>query len=226
MAKAPVPGRVKTRLTPTLSPDQAAEVHTAMMQCVLDRLSEYFPAASPAGRVLALDGDLERVPRVAGRPAVTIPPGWRAFEQGPGDLGERLIRVWERLGRGPVAFFGVDRPDVPADALQQLARDSAQPTLKIGPAYDGGYWTIAMNVYRPQVFTGIDWGTTRVYDQTLSVAENADLSLHALPTWWDVDQPADVVALRHRLDHTREPPLQRLAQRLDACCPNVRGNNL
>lgn len=214
MAKAAVPGRVKTRLTrgkPAISPQQAAAVHREMFGVVLERLAgEFTGQYGPDWTgILAMDDPSE---------APTAGEGWELVEQGGGDLGQRLDRVWresiEKTGREAIVFFGVDSPDVPAEVLRSIGPALEGADAGIGPVADGGYWTLACGRYLPGLLRGIDWGTPAVYDQTVAAAARLGVSLHALTAWHDVDEPDDLLALLRRLDTAEEPVLQRLAERL------------
>ncbi len=243
MAKAAVPGRVKTRLTgprhqggqtPALSLAQAAHIHLAMLDCVLQRLATHLPDAR---HILALDAspygntptkppkntprtDPESPAFAPNRPELPdIARDWRVISQSGGDLGERLDRAWQAAGRGPIVFLGADSPDVPAEALRAIGPALARADAAIGPAADGGYWALASRRYRPELVRGIDWGGAAVYDQTHAAARAAGLRLVDLPPWHDVDTPADLAALLDRLTHAREPALQQLAARLPPGTP-------
>jgi glycosyltransferase A (GT-A) superfamily protein (DUF2064 family) len=144
------------------------------------------------------------------------------MDQGGGNLGDRLDRLWRLLGSsGPVAFFGSDSPDVPEEVLGQLPEALGRAELAVGRTPDGGYWTIAGQAPHPEVLVEIDWGGPAVYDQTLQRAAEAGLSVHELPPWFDVDHPADLAALRCRLRETVSSAaagehLPALARQLDA----------
>lgn len=220
MAKKPRRGLVKTRLyhRGPYTAEVAAEMAWAMLHCTARRLAE-------CGRlVLAVTPD-GCGPELARRLEI---PLVRTVDQGAGDLGQRLSRVWRLVGADRlVAFFGGDAPDVPEVALGEIAPALGKTALALGSTGDGGFWTLAGRTYQEALFRGIDWGTSRVYDQTRQRAAAADLGVHLLPAWHDIDRPEDVEALRQRLrnqsghDSTGlidDAPLRRLAERLDVLC--------
>jgi len=216
LGKAPIPGRVKTRLTrgpDALTPEAAAAVAAAMMRATLERVATHTGAAADR-RILAIDR-----PDLA--PAWATDGGWAVVDQGDGSLGDRIARAWERAGPGPVAFFGVDCPDVPARALAAIAPTLAGTDAAVGPVGDGGYWTLAAGQPCPQLLQGIDWGTTTVYDQTRQAADAAGLRLADLPVWHDVDHPEDLDALRSRVREAaaHDTALARLDDALTRCTP-------
>jgi len=211
MTRPACAGQVKTRLTAArgggLSDEQAAAVHAAMSRCVLARLSQ-LPGIQG---FIAVDGGRLNPP---GALPVAAPGGWSVLDQGPGDLGQRLGRVWQSVGGGPIAFFGVDSPDVPGPALTAAIEAARAHDAAAGPVDDGGYWTLAAVRYRAGLLAGIDWGTQRVYHQTSQAARRLGLTLHALPAWHDVDGPADLAALQRRLASAEEPMLRQLRDEL------------
>jgi hypothetical protein len=151
-------------------------------------------------------------------------PDVRIVDQGPGDLGDRLDRIWRIIAPSqPVAFFGCDSPDVPREAIEAIAPALEDHDVAIGPSADGGYWTLAAARYHPALLRGIDWGTENVYHATLSRAEEAGLSVHRLPMWADVDRIDDLRDLQARLDDVMrdasrgilvDPALLRLGEHL------------
>lgn len=233
MAKLPRPGNVKTRLQATFSPEQASGIHQAMLMCVIQRLSEAFGSLN-VELILALDVELETQidAEWEAKMGVPVPSGWSCVPQGEGGLGDRLAFVSERLlggaiSRGGIAFFGVDSPDVPLDQLAVVANVIAVPAkvgtgaIAVGPVSDGGYWTLAARPWNDALVANIDWGTSKVYDQTVQVIRRLDLDQVELQAWYDVDFPDDVAALRKRIEGSDEPALQNLAQQLKHICEDV-----
>lgn len=213
MAKYPEPGRTKTRLiSDSLSAETASEIALAMLQCMIERLGIF-------GQVtlgVTPDGFGAAMSRRLGSADIRI------VDQGPGDLGERLDRVWNLVGIDQaIAFFGMDSPDIPFEMLKRIPVILDNSDLALGATEDGGYWTLVARRYAPQVLRNIDWGSESVYHQTCQQAEDAGYSLEALPIWPDVDEPEDLMRLRNRLAESKsttpkqDAALPRLACRLD-----------
>jgi glycosyltransferase A (GT-A) superfamily protein (DUF2064 family) len=242
MAKPAVPGTVKTRLMREggLTASQAAAVHQAMLDCVLERLAS--TSKLPGPRFLALAGgdkpaaeslsgnnetdardpgqaeaDADTQAAIAAARRAAHQHGWSIADQGTGDLGQRLAYVWDRLAAGgPVVFLGIDSPDVPSEAIEAIPAALAGHDAAVGAVEDGGYWTLAARAHAPALITGIDWGSERVYAQTRQAATQAGLTVTALPAWYDVDTVDDLHRLQQRLETTNEPALARLRERLKA----------
>ena len=212
MAKRPVPGQVKTRLIGDFSAYQAAVIHADLLHCTLQRL-----AAIPYEQLfLALDSQNEDS-LTQDDPALSldIPDNTIVIDQGSGTLGDRLDYVWQKIGLGPVVFFGVDCPDLPTTHLVSIPTALRSAGAACGPVEDGGYWCLAAQRYAPELLADIDWGTSAVYHQTRDAAQKAGLTFQELPTWQDVDNTKDLQQLRQRLQSATEPALTRLAQRLE-----------
>jgi rSAM/selenodomain-associated transferase 1 len=197
MAKAPIPGRVKTRLCPPLDLRTAARLHESFVLDVLEKA-----AAIP---------DTELVISYAPRGGLAYfrdaAPGARAYLLQEGrTLGGRMSRCFETLcepGRA-VALIGTDVPTLPARCLE-LAFDALASSLVdvvFGPASDGGYYSVAMTSVHPGLFQGISWTTPEVLAQSIEKAAELDLGWYLLPEWYDVDRPADLAYLKSELlDH-------------------------
>lgn len=189
--KPAVPGTVKTRLAPRLGYDGAARLHQAFLDDVLATLD------------LA---DLEVVIAWASQPTAGFPTGpWRHCLQGEGDLGARMWRVLAREAAdgAVVAALGSDHPDFdPQCLLEGFARVREHGGVAVGPAADGGYWTLVANreSLRPELFEGIAWSTSAVLATTLERCGQQGFAVALLAELEDCDTPEDLDRLVARLE--------------------------
>ncbi|AXC09472.1 Glycosyltransferase [Acidisarcina polymorpha] len=195
MAKAPIPGKVKTRLTPPLTPDEACALNACFLRDTVASLHEATLAApaewvisyTPQGFEAAFLGILE-----AG--AYLLP------QRGDG-FGERLLFTAEDLfacGFSAVCLIDSDSPTVPTKefitAAISLLQDGERAVL--GPSEDGGYYLIGLQRPVAELFERITWSTAVVAEQTLQRAEEVGLPMESLRSWYDVDD-ADSLARLH-----------------------------
>lgn len=190
IAKEPLPGRVKTRLTPPCSGVQAAALARAALLDTLDVV-----ARTPASRrVLALDGD----------PSDLRCEGFEVIPQRGAGLGERLAAAFDDVG-GPALLIGMDTPQLTPDVLggaaQALARDGVDAVL--GPALDGGYWTIGFRRPVPGAFAGVPMSRTDTCAAQRRRLAELGLRVHEPPALRDFDTIADARALAGSAPHTR-----------------------
>lgn len=172
IAKAPVPGRVKTRLGPALGARQAAAVAAAALADTL-RVASAVPAAR---HLLAFDG------RVDG----WLPTGWRACAQPTGGLDRRLVAAFARAGTGPALLIGMDTPQ--AQPRQLTAFDPVRYDACLGPATDGGYWAIGFRDPRmARVIRGVEMSTAHTGADQLHRMHAAGLRVQLLDELSDVD---------------------------------------
>lgn len=183
-ARSPRPGRVKTRLVPPLTPAEALALHLAFVEDQLRFLLGF--RKDGAGVALSVDGPF----RAAGELARLL-PAVALEEQGPGDLGERMLRSVQRsAGRGARAtvLVAADAPTLPADRLRaSLAALDRGAHAALSPAEDGGYVLLAMREPHGALFRDIPWGEARVLEATRVRAREAALRLAETPPWYDVD---------------------------------------
>jgi hypothetical protein len=183
MAKAPVPGFAKTRLVPPLTPLQAAELAEAMLCDMLARPWSGFE------RHLCVSGESRHFEAAAR-------DGWRLSKQVDGDLGARLEAASLAAfaaGATAVAFLGTDAPDLPdsfMEDLKQALADGAE--LVVGPATDGGYYTLAASAHFQILFRDMPWSRPELFDATIAAASAAGLRTHVLPPWSDIDEVEDL----------------------------------
>jgi rSAM/selenodomain-associated transferase 1 len=191
VARAPVPGRCKTRLARAIGPIPAARLYEAMLR---DSLDSY--ARIPARRHVLL-----AAPEDDGVAALRVlaPPAWEIEPQVGEDLGERLAHAMRSLGAhgDAVVLAGSDSPMVPFDAIEIGVGSLAAPRNAIvGPAADGGYYLIGVSETQPGVLEGIRWSTSVVFEQTVERCADLGLAVTRLPPSYDVDEPADLERLR------------------------------
>lgn len=212
MAKAPEPGRVKTRLIPALGAEGAARLARRMLAETVDQairagvgpvevcaapdaahplfaaLRDAPAGGDPAAAQAALAARTARTARTANGAR----PAWSS--QGDGDLGERMDRASRRaLAHDPrVLVIGTDAPRLDAVRLQEAAEALARHDVVVIPALDGGYVLIGLSRPLPELFEAMPWSTPAVMEET-----RRRLRQHAL-RWWegaalpDVDEPGDL----------------------------------
>ncbi|MEU1184319.1 DUF2064 domain-containing protein [Streptomyces sp. NPDC005820] len=183
IAKEPLPGRVKTRLTPPFTPVEAAGLAEAALADTLRTV-----AAAPADRrVLVLDGD----------PGPWLPPGFDVVAQCAGGLDERLADAFARCG-GPALLIGMDTPQV---TTELLAVDFADCDAYFGPAEDGGFWALGLARPDPSLLRGVPMSTTVTGAVQRERLVAAGLRVRELPRLRDVDTAADAHAVAALAPH-------------------------
>ncbi len=180
IAKAPLAGHSKTRLTPPCSPAQAATLATAAL---IDTLAAV--AATPgARRIVVLDGE----------PGPWLLPGFEVIAQRGAGLAERLAAAFEDIGE-PALVAGMDTPQLTprtlCDALAQLADADAV----LGETPDGGYWTIGLQYADDAVFAGVPMSDSATCAVQRARLRALGLRTHELPELRDIDDIADARAV-------------------------------
>lgn len=196
MARAPVPGRCKTRLARRMGADRAAALYAAMLA---DRIAAV--SVLPAERrviVAAPEDDGVAVLRAF------APPGWELLEQRGEDLGARLTNAFRdllpRAGGGIVHVMDTDSPTLPlAELWPELCALRSPRDVVLGPCDDGGYYLIGMRAFEPGIFEGIPWSTEGVATATRARCDALGLTVVDLMRWYDVDEHDDVERLAREL---------------------------
>lgn len=183
-------GRVKTRLIGDLTAAEAAALHSAFLDDLVDRLRE---------------GDFELRLAWALDAQEDVPAGPVAgIRQQGDDLGERLYRTLSEACQdgSSVMALGSDHPTLPLalvhEAFERLEKGAE---VVLGPAEDGGYYLIALRSYAvdQRLFRGIPWSTERVLPATLERCRELELAVELLPPAADVDTPEDLRRLAARM---------------------------
>ncbi|MGE5212178.1 MAG: TIGR04282 family arsenosugar biosynthesis glycosyltransferase [Nitrospirota bacterium] len=218
MTKVPQPGRVKTRLTPPLTPEQAAELN----KCFLRDTAVAISIASSGGLRPPKVGSA-RIPAGAHRAppqgcgiAVYTPVGaesayidilpadFSLLPQRGDNFGERLYFAVEDLfkcGFGSVCLIDSDSPTVPSENFAEAVGllSGSGDRVVLGPSDDGGYYLIGLKKPDRHLFEQIDWSTERVLNQTIERATEIGIDIRLLPTGYDVDDDASLRRLRQEL---------------------------
>jgi rSAM/selenodomain-associated transferase 1 len=202
MAKAPRPGKVKTRLSPPLTLDQTAALNICFLRDTTENLAT-IPASAglisytPIGDEALFD-DL-------------LPPTFALVPQRGDTFGERLLFAAQdilTLGYGSVCLIDSDSPTVPAACFKQAVEALARPgdRIVLGPSHDGGYYLIGLKHPHPEPFDRITWSTALVLEETLERCREANLEVVLLPTWYDVDDAPTLTLLSAELLDQTPPP--------------------
>jgi uncharacterized protein len=189
IAKQPVPGRVKTRLTPPFSHEQAA----ALAEAALADTLHIMLMAPARRRLLVLDGT----------PGAWLPPGFEIVPQCGGTLDERLAHAFTAV-HGPALLIGMDTPQVTPDLLTV---DWQAADAVFGPAADGGFWALGLREPDPALLRGVPMSTQSTGAIQRARLIRAGLRTVDLPMLRDVDTAADTVAV------ARQAPRSRFAAR-------------
>lgn len=194
MAKAPVPGQVKTRLVPPLTHEQAAALAGQLLHETV-RLVGELPGVE---RIIAV-APAEAVGQV--RPLA--PASFRLMPQRGETLGDRLADVFRQTFldgvQGAVAL-GADHPHLPRRYLEMAvsALQRSRNQVVLGPTEDGGYYLIGLSRPHPELFRDLPWSRPELLDATCARARRLGLVVHLLPIWFDLDRPEDLVRLSRR----------------------------
>ena len=189
-AKPAVSGSVKTRLVPTLTPDEAAEFHLAALSDTL-AVAQSVAGGSVELQVAGGEEDLAEFRALC--------PGCAVRPQVDGDLGARLTAAFEvsfDRGTEKMIVVGSDHPTLPVEYLSQAFQELATADIVFGPSRDGGYYAVGLRrgawPAAKRTFEDIPWSTPQVLETSLSRAREVGLGLSLLPEWYDVDRPDDL----------------------------------
>ena len=186
-AKAPIPGRVKTRLCPPLAPDEAATLHGTMVLDTLER----------SRNLLGFDRFLACAPSQQ-HPffkAVGARQGVQLLEQTQGDLGIRMHHAFCSVfdsGYRSAVVVGTDLPTIHSDVFRQALKGLTDHDVVLGPSIDGGYYLIGLNKPTAELFGEIPWSTDQVLTCTQEKAQSLNLSVKLLTEHRDIDTLHDL----------------------------------
>lgn len=197
VAKAPEPGKAKTRLAATVGDQVAADIAAAALLDTLDAAA----AAPVAARVVALTGDLD-----AASGSAEIRSRLRSFTvigQRGDDFADRLANAHADAGGDhPVLQIGMDTPQVNAELLAGCASRLLQVPAVLGPARDGGWWILGLRApAAAEYLRGVPMSQPDTGELTAKALRDNGIEVAAVQTLTDVDVVDDVAAVRDACDH-------------------------
>ncbi len=186
--RAPQRGHVKTRLAKQLGADKTL----ALYRCFVEDIIATLKTGSYQTSVFYTPADQGAVVQAwLGKDASCQP-------QTGLDLGQRMQKAFANTYCGPVEqaiLIGSDFPDLDIGIIHEAFSALQKSDVVIGPARDGGYYLIGFqkDAFKENVFRDVDWGTSRVFQQTLGQIQQANLNCYTLPAWQDVDTYKDLM---------------------------------
>ena len=202
MAKVPFAGTVKTRLTPPLTPEEAATLSMCFLRDMASNLAG-LREDGIEGMVLYTPSGSEKMLHDL------LPNRLRLVPQRGESLGERLVNAAAELLTNEfdsVCLINSDSPTLPSKILKTATTLLAQhgDRVVLGPSEDGGYYLIGLKRPHPNLFERIAWSTADVLAHTIDRAAEMDLPVDLLPEWYDVDDEATLRLLYEELVLSRD----------------------
>jgi rSAM/selenodomain-associated transferase 1 len=193
----PEPGQTKTRLISALGKDGAAALQKELTENTVQKIDQLVKTTTYEPVIYFEGGELTGMQRWLGQDRLYKP-------QGAGNLGEKLKRAFGdafNAGAHRVVTIGCDCPGLSKEHINRAFDSLYFNELVLGPATDGGYYLIGIKRPLDELFENIPWGTHKVFETTVSLAQQLGLSTEILEELHDVDRPED---LKH-LDHHTSP---------------------
>lgn len=198
IAKECVPGKAKTRMTPPLTPEQAARVAQSSLSHTLDTVRQ----VQGIRRRLVFDGT----------PDPTDAEDFEVVAQSEGGLDERLAAICDGT-RGPLLILGMDTPQVTAEQLDNLIREFPRHQAWFGPAADGGFWALGLREPDGGLIRGVPMSRPDTGSRQLARLQRAGLGIGMLPVLTDVDTFELAVEVAQSMDTGPFPALVEEIQR-------------
>lgn len=194
-AKAPIPGKVKTRLTSHCTEEQAAEIAKLLLNQCLSKVCEFWP-----GEVLVstwLDSGHPELISVCNEYDVKL------VKQGAGDLGAKMHATFDERGY-PCAILGSDAPHISRQSLTEAYDALKERRPVLGPSRDGGYYLIGLTESSPWLFNDMPWGTDVVLGETRQRISQQGQGFFELADLNDIDEWPDLIDVLTELPSVRD----------------------
>jgi len=186
-------GKVKTRLVPHCTFEQASKIAEILIEQTIMMALDYWPGKI----ILSVWCDENHghpfIDKMATKYKLEL------HQQCEGDLGQKMWHASNSFN-SPVAILGCDAPSVKSQAMSHVYRVLRSGGNAIIPTEDGGYCLIALCETEPELFQGIEWGSAKVFDQTLRAIDELDLTFDILPQSYDIDRWHDIERAAHKID--------------------------
>jgi rSAM/selenodomain-associated transferase 1 len=185
-AKPPVPGKVKTRLIPAVNPAQAARLAAAFLEDVTETCRQIAGTTT----IIATDGDWSK--------NLQPPRNIELWQQGDGDLGNRMERILERaLQSAPLAIaIGADVPLISAEIIEDALEKLQQNDAVLGPSEDGGYYLLGLRRSQAGLLENLPWSQPHTRQATRLRLESLGLTVADTQLLFDIDTPQDLERLQ------------------------------
>lgn len=198
MTKVPRAGKVKTRLAPPLTPEEAAALNICFLRDAMSAISGAAKLGNAAGIAVYTPVGEEEAYRGILPDEISLIP-----QRGDG-FGDRLSFATEDLlgiGFESVCLINSDSPTLPERVYEQAAKllSGGGDRIVLGPSDDGGYYLIGLKKPHRDVFQRIDWSTEQVFSQTVERAAEIGMQVELLPAWYDVDDRVTLCRLCQEL---------------------------
>jgi len=199
MAKAPKPGAVKTRLTPSLSPEAVIDFYCCLLD---DTLTLARSLSDVEVAIMCPESDVNELSQMAGREARVV------AQKGEG-LAAGLTSVFAQFTESQrrTIAFNSDSPHLPGFVLEDAFETLAAHDVVVGPTHDGGYYLVGAKASHPTLFAHDGMGTNSALERLLSRTRALELSVGLAAPFYDIDAADDLTRLARelRLAPTRAP---------------------
>ena len=185
--KYPEPGKVKTRIARDLGTERAAKIYSHMARSIIEKVWR----AETYRTVIYFDPPDRETDIRAWLGINNV-----SYEvQSPGTLGDKMSKAIETVfseGAEKAVLIGTDVPEITAELIRTAFSMLESTEVVLGPTEDGGYYLIGLQMFEPQLFKNIDWSTDVVFNQSLGLIKEQNLSYRIIDSLKDVDTAEDV----------------------------------
>jgi len=207
MAKAPRPGEVKTRLTPSFSPQAVAAFYCCLLDDTL-ALARSLKLSDVEVAIMCPDSDVNELARLAGNEMSVVAQKGEGLAAGLTSVFAHFAPDRQRdTHQRRVIAFNSDSPHLPRSVLEGAFETLDAHDVVVGPTHDGGYYLVGAKASHPTLFARDGMGTSSALERLLSRAQALGLSVGFADPFYDIDVADDLSRLAGelRLDPSRAP---------------------